>query len=154
MKLCMVCGMCYVGQAHDSRCSEWARSVLSARLSMTRVGIAASRSRQPRMRWSVDLDPAGTLERLSSSSSSPTSASVRVRHFTSCAWWLGFLIGVGVNAVTSSSKGKGACFQLQIVALMYMYRTMYIRRFLYKGPRGRWRLSLWQADAWRLESSR
>jgi len=75
--------------------------------------------------------PGGAFERLSSSSSTS------VRHLTSCAWWLGFLIGVGVNAVTSSTKGKGACFQLQIVALMYMYRTMYIRRFLYKGPRGR-----------------
>jgi len=52
-------------------------------------------------------------------------------------WLLGFLIGVGVNAVTSSTEGKGVCFQLQIVALMYMYRTMYIRRFLYKVPRGR-----------------
>ena len=75
--------------------------------------------------------PGGAFERLSSSSSTS------VRHLTSCAWWLGFLIGVGVNAVTSSTKGYGACFQLQIVALMYMYRTMYIRRFLYKGPRGR-----------------
>lgn len=43
------------------------------------------------------------------------------------------MIGVGVNAVTSSTKGKGACFQLQSVALMYMYRTMYILRFLYTG---------------------
>ena len=40
---------------------------------------------------------------------------------TTCAWWLGFLISVGVNAVTSSTKGKDACFQLQIVALMYVY---------------------------------